>query len=201
MADQIKELIEKIQTEGVQAAQSKAQEIENEAKEKADWILQKANAQAKKIIEDAQDTAKRVQSSGQAALGQTGRDVLLSLKKEIVSMLQRLIQAEVGALLKPEELSKIITSMANTYGSKSGSDIAVFLNDQDKQALEKHFLEKLKMELKKGIELRLQEDIRAGLTISFDNGKSQFDFTDREIANYVGSFLQPAIAKLLNNNK
>ncbi|MFA5099565.1 MAG: V-type ATP synthase subunit E, partial [Candidatus Omnitrophota bacterium] len=108
MADQIKELIEKIQAEGVQAAQDKAAEIENEARQKADWIVQKAQAQAKKIAADGQDAAARMQASGQAALQQSGRDVLLSLKKEIGAMLQRVIASQVAAVLTAEELSRII---------------------------------------------------------------------------------------------
>jgi V/A-type H+-transporting ATPase subunit E len=202
MADeQIKELIEKIQAEGVQAAQDKAAEIESEARTKADWIAQKANAQAKKIIDDAQDAANRTQASGQAALQQAARDVLLTLKQEIIDMLQRLISSQIAATLTPEALSNIITTLIEAYAAKGESRVIVYLKEQDKQMLEGHFLNTLKDALKKGIELRSQEDIRAGLIISFDNGRSQFDFTDREIAAYVGSFLKPEMAHLLDGQK
>jgi V/A-type H+/Na+-transporting ATPase subunit E len=201
MADQIKELIEKIQAEGVQAAQDKAQEIENEARQKAEWIVQKAGAQAKKILDDAQDTVSRMQASGHAALQQAGRDVLLTLKKEIGVILQRIIASEISAVLTPEELSKIIASLIQAYCGKSEDNVIVYLKEQDRQSLQGHFLNKLKDDLKKGIELRTQEDIRAGLIISFDNGRSQFDFTDRALAEYIGSLLKPDVAQLLNSQK
>ena len=201
MADQIKELIEKIQAEGVQAAQAKADEIESEARQKADWILQKATAQAKKIIEDARDTVTRMQASGQAALQQSGRDVLLTLKKEIGAMLQRVIASQVAAALTPEELSRIITDLIKAYGGKTDANVIVYLKEHDRQALEGHFLNTLKDDFKKNIELRSQDDINAGLVISFDAGKSQFDFTDRALAEYIGSFLNPAVAGLLSGQK
>lgn len=201
MADQIKELIEKIQAEGVQAAQAKAGEIENEARQRADWIVQKATAQAKNIVDDAQDTVNRMQASGQAALQQSGRDVLLTLKKEIDAMLQRVIASQTAATLTPEELSRIISGLIQAYGGKNDAEVIVYLKEQDRQALEGHFLNKLQEDVKKNIELRAQGDINAGLVISFDGGKSQFDFTDRALADYIGSFLKPAVAQLLSGPK
>jgi V/A-type H+/Na+-transporting ATPase subunit E len=201
MADQIKELIEQIQAEGVQAAQEKANEIENEARSKADWIVQKATAQAKKIVDDAQDTVNRMQASGQAALQQSGRDVLLTLKKEIDATLQRVIASQIAETLTPEALSRIITGLIEGYGGTNDTNVVVYLKEQDRQALEGHFLNKLKEALKKSIELRAQDDINAGLVISFDAGRSQFDFTDRALAEYIGSFLKPAVAQLLNGQK
>ncbi|MFA6384261.1 MAG: V-type ATP synthase subunit E family protein [Candidatus Omnitrophota bacterium] len=201
MADQIKELIEKIQAEGVQAAQDKAAEIETEARRKADWIVQKATAQAQKIVDDAQETVSRMQASGQAALQQSGRDVLLTLKKEIVAMLQRVIASQIAAALTPEELSRILTGLIQVYCSKNDTKIVVYLKEQDRQSLEGNFLNRLKDELKKDIELRVQGEINAGLVISFDAGKSQFDFTDKALAEYIGSFLKPAITALLNGQK
>lgn len=201
MADQIKELLDKIQAEGVQAAQDKAREIEKEARAKADWIVQKADAQAKKILEDAKEASDRMQASGQAALQQAARDVILFLKKEIFAMLERLIAAQVSAALTPEALSAIISSLVRAYADKSDSAVIVYLNEQDKKTLEGHFLKELQDQSRKGVELRSQDGISAGFVISFDNGKSQFDFTDREMAVYLASLLKPSIAHLLDDQK
>ncbi len=198
MADQIKELLDKIQAEGVQAAQEKADQIEKEARSKADWIVEKANAQAAKIVEEAKETAERLQASAKAALQQAGRDAALALKKEIYAMLERLIASQVSSVLSQEQLSDIIASLIQTVAAKGDSKVIVYLKEGDRRALEGHFLGRLKDEMKKGIELRTNDDISSGFVISFDNGKSQFDFTDREIALYIGSFLKPSLAELLN---
>ena len=201
MADQIKELIEKIQAEGVGAGQEKARVIEEEARLKAEFILQKANAQAASIIEAAKDHASRMEASSHAAIQQSGRDVLLTLKKEILSVLQRVVAGEIAAALKPEELANIILAFVKIYGGSDDRDAAVYLSEADKKRLEAHFSRQLSESLKKGITLRCKDDVKAGFIISFDGGKSHFDFTDKALADYIGSFLNPAVTQVLNGNR
>ena len=201
MADQIKELIEKINQEGVQVAEEKARQIEAQAKAQAEMILQKANSQAKKIIEEAQEKISRMQESSEASLKQAGRDMLLALKGQINQKLQNIISAEVSASLNPEELAKIIEGLAKEYCAKDNKGAIVYLSDGDKNKLEGLFLNRLKDELKKGIELRSQEDIRSGFIISFDAGKSSFDFSNKALVEYIGLSLKAKVAELLKDTK
>jgi V/A-type H+-transporting ATPase subunit E len=201
MADQIKELIEKINQEGVQAAQEKAGQIEAEAQAKADLILQKANSQARKIVEEAQEKISLMQRSSQASLSQAGRDVILALKRRISQILGKLIAADVSSALNPEELSRIIATLIKEYSGRENKGAVIYLSPEDKNKLEGHFLEKLKSELKKGVELRSQEDIRAGFIISFDSGKSNFDFSDKALSEYIGSSLRSRVAEILKDIK
>jgi V/A-type H+-transporting ATPase subunit E len=201
MADQIKELIEKINQEGVQQAQQRANQIEQEAQAKAEAIIQKANSQAKELIEDAQEKVKRMQESSLSSLKQAGRDLLIVLKKEVVDLLEKIIAGEVSSGLTPDELSKIIAGLIKEYCGQEKQDVVVYLSEADKNKLEGHFLNKLKDELKKGIELRSQADIQAGFIISFDAGKSHFDFTANALAEYIGSSLKPKVAEILKDIK
>jgi V/A-type H+-transporting ATPase subunit E len=201
MADQIKELIEKINREGVQAAEEKARQIEQDARAKAGMILQKTEVQSKKMIEEAQDRIDSMQASSRAALQQAGRDLVLSLKQEISEMLERMIVADVSAALAPDALAMIITALVKEYCRGQDTEVLVYLKEQDKRVLEGGFLNKLKGELKKGIELRAQDDIQAGFVISFDSGKSHFDFTDRSLAQYLGAQVKPKLAEILKGKQ
>ncbi len=201
MADQIKELIEKINQEGVLAAEEKAGQIESQAKARAEMILQKANSQAKKILEEAQEKVSRMQESSEASLKQSGRDVLLALKSQVNQILQNIISAEVSAALNPQELAKIIESLAKEYCARENKGAIIYLSPEDKNKLESLFLNRLKDELKKGIELRSQDDIRAGFIISFDAGKSSFDFSDKALVEYIGLSLKAKVAELFKETK
>lgn len=201
MTEQIKELIEKINQEGIQAAQEKAREIQEHARGKAEIIIEEANAKAKTIIEEAQYKVNHLQASSQATLKQSARDLLLALKIEIISLLERLVRADVSAALTIEELSLIIAGIIKEYHSPENDKVIIYLKDSDKNKLEGHFLTKLKDELKKGIELRQQADIHAGFIISFDCGKSQFDFSDKALAQYLSSYLKPKVVELFENLK
>ncbi len=197
MADQIKELIEKINQEGVQAAEEKVRDIEQQAQQKAELILQKAAAQAKKMIDEAEEKIDSMQASSRAALQQAGRDMLLTLRQDMLALLQKLVAAETAAVLSAEELSKIIGALISGYCAQGASSAVIYLSEQDKSRLEGHFLNKLKHELKNGFEIRSQADIRAGFRISFDDGKSHFDFTDTALAEYIGTSLKSRVAELL----
>ena len=47
--------------------------------------------------------------------------------------------------------------------------------------------------MEKKIILKPAEEISGGFTISFDNGKSCYDFTDKALAEYIGTYLKPKL--------
>jgi len=59
MAEEIRDLIEKINQEGIKAAEEKAQNIEAAAKQRADNILSHARLEAEEMIAAAQDRIHR----------------------------------------------------------------------------------------------------------------------------------------------
>ncbi len=196
MAEDIKELIEKIHQEGIKAAQERGKEIEQEALKKARLIVERAQKDAAKLIEDAKDKNQKLKESTESDLKQAGRDFILSLKKEIYSMLEVFVKARVQDALKPNELAKIIESLIKSY-DKSKTDVVISLKKEDLDALEKGLVAGLEDKIRKGITLKSSEDISGGFIISYDGGKSHFDFTDVSLAEYIVSYLKPAFSKIL----
>jgi V/A-type H+-transporting ATPase subunit E len=196
MAEEIKDLIEKINREGVQAAEEKARQIESAANKKAEEIIAKANVEAKRIITAANEEARRAEEKGKALLSQAGRDMLLALRKEIDSMLERLLAAEIRQALSTQVLSGILSELIKGY-AKHGGSMEVLLKKEDLDALEEHFLRKLKEGIHKEITLKPLEEVSGGFAISFDSGKSRFDFTDKALAEYIGAYLKPRLNQIL----
>ncbi|MFH1441648.1 MAG: hypothetical protein ABIH18_06400 [Candidatus Omnitrophota bacterium] len=197
MAEEIKDLIEKIQQEGVLAAENKAKVIEDEAKNKAREIIEKAKNDARKLIEDAQSKASKMEENTKALLKQSGRDLLLNLKDGINIILNKLIIRDVRKSLTPEEITRIITMLIKDYVNQEG--VTVFLNNEDYKMMEQGFLDELGEEIKKGITLKPSEDIAAGFIISYDQGKSFFDFSDKALAEYISLCLKPKLAAILKD--
>lgn len=197
MAEEIKELIEKIQREGIQAAEEKAREIESQAKKEAEEIIQRAKNEAEKIISLAQEKIGRQEEASKTSLSQAGRNLLISLRKEINTLLDKALVLSVREALTPNELVKILHSLITESAKPGKSNIIVSLNKEDLTKLEKSFFAELKEEAKKGVILKAKDDIQAGFLISFDAGKSHFDFTDKSLAEYIGEHLKPELAKIL----
>jgi len=197
MAEEIRDLIEKINQEGIRAAEEKAQNIEAAAKQRADDILAQARLEAEEMIAAAKDRIRREDEKGKTLLAQAGRDLLLSLRKEINAMLGRILVSDIRQALTPEALSRLLSEVVRNYSAGENSDITVLLNKEDLETLEKNFLHKLREETKKKIILRPAEDISGGFTISFDSGKSCYDFTDKALAEYIGTYLKPKLNQIL----
>jgi len=197
MAQEIKDLIAKIQAEGVKAAEDKAREIESQAKTSAAKILESARAEANKILSQANLEAEKIQSAVNSSLKQAGRDLLITLRKEINSLLDRIITLDVRQALSSEEIAKIITSLAQNAQLSQAQEIVITLSPKEKEKLEKGFLKKLVDETKKQFTLKPSEELSAGFNISFDAGKSHFDFTDRALADYIAGSIKPELNKIL----
>ena len=199
MAQEIKDLIAKIQQEGIQAAEEKAAQIKAQADSDSAKIIAEAKIEAQKIIEQAKSQAKSQKDSTQAALKQAGRDLLISLRQEIIAMLERLIKSDLRQALSAKELSVIIGSLIKNAPLTLGSQIIVSLNKQDKDKLEQGLLKELIETTKKQIVLKAQDAIDSGFIISFDAGKSIFDFSGQALSDYISGSLRPELSKILKS--
>jgi vacuolar-type H+-ATPase subunit E/Vma4 len=197
MTENIKDLIEKIQEEGVKSAEEKARMIEQDALERAKNIIDKAEARAESISKKAKEEATRTKESTLALLNQASRDVLLILKKEINTLLNKIIVSEVNKALNQEELQNIIFALIKDVGERESKDMVITVGEQDLERLRKHFHNKLSDFLQRNLVLKSSDDISAGFVISYDKDKSHFDFTDKALADYIGMYLKPKLKDIL----
>lgn len=197
MSQQVQELIEKIKTEGLQAADQKAQEIETEARKNAQKIIDGAKQEAQQLIAQAKQEAQKMQVSAQTSLKQSSRDMLISLRKEVGQILQRIVAVKVGDVLTTQHLASMITEVAKKAVEGNPAGLEVSVSAKDLKELQDGFLAQLQKEVKKPILLKASNDIGKGFVISFDQGKSNFDFTDAGLADYLGAHLNEQVAALL----
>lgn len=203
MTQQVQELINKIKTEAIDAAQKKAEEIEAQAKTKAHEIIAKAQEETNKLKADAEAQIAKSKEAAEKALKQAARDTLLDLRSEIEKILKKIVFQSVGEALTPEELARLLGILVEKSLEKSSgnSGIQAVLSPSDLEKVKKGFLAKLQGRLKEGIRLEPSADISKGFLISFDGGKSAFDFTDVSLAEYIASYLNPEVAALIKDKK
>ena len=200
MPEEIKGLIEKIQREGVQKAKEDGRKIVEEAQKVSARIIEEAKKEAEAIVQKAKEEAERLKESTEASLKQAGRDFLISLRAQINLLLKKIIIQKTSEALTPEEMSKIINSLIREYAQKQKLDkIEAFFSKDDLAKIKKGFFEKLSEGVGKEITLKSSDDISAGFTISFDSGKSHFDFSDQALAEYISSYLNKELADILGS--
>lgn len=199
MAGDIKGLIEKIQHDGINLAQAKAKEIEGQAKAKADEIIRAARLEAERILSEAKDKIAKSEEKEKSLLTQAGRDLLLVLRKEISAMLDKIVTLNIKDALTPQALADIISAIIKAQAQEKEGEVIITLRKEDKERLEKGFLAKFKEGVQRDITLKASEDMQAGFIISYDAGKSHYDFSDKALADYIGSSLKPQLNNLLKD--
>jgi vacuolar-type H+-ATPase subunit E/Vma4 len=152
------------------------------------------------MISAAKERIRLEDERERALLAQAGRDLLLSLRGEINAMLGRVVVSDIRQGLSAEALFRLLSEIIRNYNAKERSDIIVSLNRKDLELMEQHYMDKLRHEVAKGITLQPGEDIQGGFTISFDNGKSYYDFTDKALAQYIITYLKPKLKKILEES-
>ncbi len=200
MAENIKELIEKIQSEGVDVALGKAKKIEDAAIAGKEEIIAQAKLEAENLLTQAKNQIAKLEETSILSLEQSSRDAILSLKKEISSLLEKVITAQVREVLTPDELSKIIYSLIEEQVKNNPGEIAVSFNKNDLEKFKNTAIHKLKDGILKGVSLKSRDDIAAGFTISYDGAKSHFDFTDKALAEYLAQYVKPKLAEIIKNS-
>ncbi|MBN2453223.1 MAG: hypothetical protein JXB40_03040 [Candidatus Omnitrophica bacterium] len=196
MAEELKELIEKIQRDGVKAGEDKAKEIEASAGKRAEEIVKNAEMEAARMLADAKEEIKTLEEGSKKSIKQVARDTMLSLRAEISAMLEQLVRAHLHKALAPGDLAKILASAIKSCGSHK-EQIVVSLRKEDLEKVEKELFSELGQEAKKGITLMATSDIRGGFLISYDSGKSYFDFSDKALAEYLASQLKTGLAEIM----
>lgn len=199
MSQQVQELIDKIKTEGLAAADQKAKEVEEHARRNAQGILSEANKRAQDLLLDAEEEIRKKQEASRTALQQASRDTLLSLKKEVQKLLHKVITAQVADVLTPQKLSDIIAEIVHKAvdGKSADAGIEVVLSPKDLKELRDGFLAQLQKQFKGPVHFQASEDIGKGFMVSFDQGKSSFDFSQEALAEYLSVYLNEELAALL----
>ncbi len=199
MSQNLKDLLEKINQEGIKSAEDKARTIEDKARVDAGKILENAKKSAEEIIHKAKIEAEKTKVSANLSVKQASRDLLLSLKEDIRKILNKIIAGEINKALSNEDIAGMLAGLIDKYVEKNGQagDVRVLVKKEDLEKIKNTFMSKLKDKVKSGVEFRPSANINAGFSISFDKGKSYFDFSDEGLLETLCVYLNPELAKLI----
>ncbi len=193
---QLKELIEKIKSEGVKSAEEQAAEIIGKAEQKAAEIIRNAESQAKTARDNASSDAARFEATGKEALKQASRDLIISTSKKLEDVFNNLLKSDVDAVLKGDFLEKVIMTVIKNWKDDL-EDISVLLPPDQISELESGLKAKISKEISSGIDIKPLSGINSGFRITSKDGSAYFDFSGAGISDLLSELLNPKIAALL----
>lgn len=199
MAEELQNLLERIQKDGVDKATQEKERILAEAKEKAGSIISDAEVKAKEIIEKAETDSKAFEARAEKSLDQAARDTVLSVEQAVTTAMNSIVASEVGNAISADELKSIIASVIEAYASEGTAEVLV--SPETEAKIKDYFATELAGKLKSGVEIKADNSIISGFQVSFADGNVQHDFTGEAITNALCQLLRPHLAEIVRNSQ
>ncbi|MCF7816294.1 MAG: hypothetical protein K9M54_00290 [Kiritimatiellales bacterium] len=194
MAEELKHLIEQIQKEGVEKAEEQANTIISQAKDKAAKIIKEAEQKAHDALLKAKNESEAFAERSVKTLEQAARDLLITVGQGCEKVVMAVLGKEVDGALSAELLQKMIL---NVTAQDKGGVIELSVSDADKAALAAFCAAQAKKDGKE-IALNSDSEILSGFKVGFKDKNVYLDFTGDAVANALGSFLRPELAKTVS---
>lgn len=188
MAEELQSLIEKINRDGVEKANAKAEEIVSAAKAQAAAIVKDAKATAEKCAADAETKAKESAERARETIRQAARDAVVSVERAVTRLLERLLCSDVdAALADPATVSAVAASAVREVAGGgevvAGAKVAETLRAQ--------------LADRKDFRVVIDDSVGSGFSVRLDGGRVEHDFTGAAIAAEMSKRLRPVLARLM----
>ncbi len=194
---QLKELIDKIKNDGVDAARQEAEQIIARAETQAVEILDTARNEAELLRKAARADADKFERSSREAVRQAGRNLVLTVKDEIQTMFARVMEQETSRAMSADVMADVVKAAVGSLGSENAGKFDVLVPEARMKELEAGLRAALAGQMSAGMEIRPFKGLDAGFRLGRKDGAVFYDFSAGEIAAMLGRYLNPALAALL----
>jgi V/A-type H+-transporting ATPase subunit E len=204
----VKELIDRIRDEGVQAARQEADRIITEAKAQAARIVSDAKAEAATLKKEAETATQREQMAAIEALRIAARDTGLELRAAVMAAFEEHVRRLVtdvtsdGSVLRDMILVLAGRAAEDLIKNKNAAILVPkHLADQATPELEE-FLRQTAVALsadvlRKGIELIPSSDVQGGARVRLVDDELEIDLSDEALSEMMLKLLLPRYRKIL----
>jgi V/A-type H+-transporting ATPase subunit E len=199
MAENLQNLIDRIQKDGVDKAQAEAERIVAAAREKAAQTVREAEEKARQVLAKADQDAQVFAERGEKALEQAARDAILAVQDAVYQTLQALIEKKVGEALTIATLQQMLVKVVEAYCLREGEGerVDLLVSPQDQAQLASFFLQHYRQAIERGAQIHGDGSVIKGFRVSIADENVHHDFTQKEIAAALGRLLRPRLAALV----
>lgn len=195
MEEKIKELTDKLLSEGVEKGKAEAEKIVSSANEQAKGIIADAQKQADDIIAKAKKDSENLMENTKAELRMYARQAEDALKTEIANVVSAdAVKNSVSKITADKDfMNHFILKIAEKWGAGENIEIGA----ADAASLKAVFAAEAKSLLDKKIKIKQVNGQKALFTIEPSDGSYKVCFGEDEFDNYFKSFLRPQIIEML----
>ena len=199
MSEELQGLLNKIQAEGLEKAETERARLVAEAKAQADAIIADAKAQADKIRKDAEADAEASRKKADAAVKQAARDVIISLKDDLQEKLRAVVREAAAQAMTPEAMAGLIAKIAEQFAQNAVSGTEIILPAREREDAAQKLIGCLPDVLKNNSTVQLGRGFSAGFKIGFNDSEVFLDFSDEALAEVICEFVGPKLAAVIKS--
>ena len=198
MSEDLQSLLDRIQKDGVDKAETRAAEIIAAAESKAQTIIGEAQAEAKRLVAQADRDSASFAERGRKSIEQAGRDVVLTVENSVTAAFEKLVAAKVKDSLTIDVLKQMLGRIVEAYCAKGKSDhIEVLVNPSDEAALKDFMLSAFAESVRKGLTIKGDSAVVSGLKISIVDEDVYHDFSADAVTEALCHLLRPQLAAIM----
>lgn len=192
---QVQELLERIKSEGVDAARTEADRIIAGADEKAKAIIGEAEKNAVEFEAGAVARIEAMEKASKLALIQASRDTILALREKVQSFMSDAILATTSEVLDAAFIGKILPELLFSMAKQTEGDITVLLPPKTIASIDDALANRLSVELGKGVQFKPFNSIDAGFRVAVKASAAHYDFSAESIAEILASRVNERLAE------
>lgn len=190
MAEELQQLLEKIQHEGVDKANAEAKAIVDKANAEAKAIVEKAKEEAAAATAKAEADAEAFAERARKTISQAARDTVMDVKNGINRFFEGLLAQDVKAALA-DNAAALAAEAIKALVADSNAQVAA--NGQLAEALRAQFA----AGAASGVTVVSDESVGTGFSLRLDGGRVEHDFSEKAITAALAKRLRPDLAKIV----
>lgn len=195
MTQDLQQLLEKINTDGIEKAKSEATKIIAQANAQAKAIVAIATHEAEQMAAHAKQEADAFERRSEETIRQSARDTVLNVEKSVTAMLTALLLKDVNATMNTAELvAQLASEAVRAYIQEKGS-IDVVASDKLADVIRA----KLASDALNGVTVVSDDHTGAGFKVRLANGRIEHNFSGAAVADALAKNLRPKLAALLKS--
>lgn len=191
MAEELQQLLEKIQHDGVEKANAESAAILAKANADAATLLKEAETKAAGLLAKAEADAAAYEQRAAKTISQAARDTVIEVKDAVGKLLEGLLAKDVAAALADSAAAAQLALAAVKDLGAAQADVAAG------EKLAAALKAQLAADAAAGVKVVLDENVGTGFSVRLENGRVEHDFSEPAIVAALAKRLRPDLAKLV----
>ncbi len=198
MAEELQGLLDRIREEGLDRAESEANAVLEEARQKAKAHREQAEAEAQEIVARAKEEAQTFEQRSISAVKQAARDVVLSVSDAVERLFAGMLQKAAADAMSGPEFQTLLRDVILAYSkSDDAPQLDVLLNEKQKQDVVDFLLTELSGQMKNGLKVEGSRNIVSGFSVVLRDEGIEHDFTDKTLIDAFLAILRPELGAIV----